>query len=161
LRWKHALLFLSAAVVVSGFVPGAAPAGKTAARKTPSRSTAAKKSTKKAPPKTSARKPASKGKTAARTSSRSSSRKGTARPSRPATQQRPTPERYKEIQQALIDKGYLKSEPTGVWGPESAEALKRFQQDRNLPADGKLSARSLIDLGLGPKRAASTETGRP
>jgi peptidoglycan hydrolase-like protein with peptidoglycan-binding domain len=133
-------------------VPGAAPARKTAARKTPSKSAAAKKSTKKAAPKTSARKPASKGKTAARTSSRSS---------RPAAQQGPTPERYTENQQALIDTGHLKSEPTGVWGPELAEALKRFQQDRDLPAGGKLSARSLIDLGLGPKRAASTETGRP
>ena len=27
----------------------------------------------------------------------------------------PTPERYREIQQALVDKGYLKSEPNGVW----------------------------------------------
>lgn len=148
-------------MLVSGFVPGAAAARKTAARKTPAKSASAKKSTKKAPPKTQAKKAPSRGKTAARTSSRSSSKKRTARPARPATQQRPTPERYKEIQQALIDKGYLRSEPTGVWGPESAEALKRFQQDRNLPADGKLSARSLIDLGLGPKRAASTETGEP
>lgn len=147
-------------MLVSGFVPGAATARKTAARKTPAKSASAKKSTKKAPPKTQAKKAASKGKTAARTS-RSSSKKRTARSTRPATQQRPTPERYKEIQQALMDKGYLRSEPTGVWGPESAEALKRFQQDRKLPADGKLSARSLIDLGLGPKRAASTETGKP
>ncbi|MFN3322501.1 MAG: peptidoglycan-binding domain-containing protein [Bryobacteraceae bacterium] len=68
------------------------------------------------------------------------------------TQQTPTPERYREIQQALAEKGYLQATPTGQWGPESIEALKRFQQDQNIPATGKLNALSLIALGLGPKR---------
>jgi hypothetical protein len=31
-------------------------------------------------------------------------------------------------------------------------ALKRFQEDQNIAADGKLGALSLIALGLGPKR---------
>jgi hypothetical protein len=63
----------------------------------------------------------------------------------------PTPERYKEIQQALVDKGYLKSEPNGVWDAESADALQRFQTDQKLSPTGKLSSASLIALGLGPK----------
>jgi peptidoglycan hydrolase-like protein with peptidoglycan-binding domain len=67
----------------------------------------------------------------------------------------PTPDRYREIQQALADKGYLKSEPTGVWDAESADALRQFQTDRNLPPTGKLTAASLIGLGLGPKTSAS------
>jgi murein L,D-transpeptidase YcbB/YkuD len=67
-------------------------------------------------------------------------------------QQAPTPERYKEIQQALVGKGYLQGEPNGTWGPESTEALKRFQTEQNLTPDGKLSALSLVALGLGPKR---------
>jgi peptidoglycan hydrolase-like protein with peptidoglycan-binding domain len=70
---------------------------------------------------------------------------------RSTRQQTPTPERYKEIQQALANKGYLKSEPTGVWTPESADALRQFQTENNLSPTGKLSAASLISLGLGPK----------
>jgi hypothetical protein len=34
-------------------------------------------------------------------------------------------------------------------------ALKQFQTDRNLTADGKISALSLIGLGLGPKHEGS------
>jgi peptidoglycan hydrolase-like protein with peptidoglycan-binding domain len=64
----------------------------------------------------------------------------------------PTPERYKEIQQALADKGYFRSEPDGAWGPSSIDALKRFQHDQNLAEDGKIGSLSLIALGLGPKR---------
>lgn len=75
-------------------------------------------------------------------------------------QQQPTPDRYREIQQALADRGYLKAEPNGVWGQDSTEALKRFQEDQNLKPTGKLDSLSLITLGLGPKRTASS-TGRP
>jgi peptidoglycan hydrolase-like protein with peptidoglycan-binding domain len=69
-------------------------------------------------------------------------------------QMTPTPERYKEIQQALADKGYLKSEPNGVWDADSAAALQQFQTDKKLTPTGKLSSASLIALGLGPKTAA-------
>jgi peptidoglycan hydrolase-like protein with peptidoglycan-binding domain len=67
-------------------------------------------------------------------------------------QQAPTPDRYKEIQQALASKGYLHNEPNGEWGAESSEALKRFQADQNLTPDGKINSLSLIAMGLGPKR---------
>ncbi len=67
-------------------------------------------------------------------------------------QQAPTADRYREIQQALISKGYLHGEANGEWGPDSVDALKRFQTDQNLTADGKIGALSLIALGLGPKR---------
>lgn len=66
-------------------------------------------------------------------------------------QSTPTPDRYKEIQQALVDKGYLKSAPSGVWDNDSQDAMKRFQADKNLPSTGKITAPSLIGLGLGPK----------
>jgi putative peptidoglycan binding protein len=69
-------------------------------------------------------------------------------------QMAPTPDRYREIQQALIGKGYLKSEANGVWDAQSQDALLRFQTDRNLSPTGKLSAASLIALGLGPKTSA-------
>jgi len=72
-------------------------------------------------------------------------------------QQAPTPERYKEIQQALVDKGYLKGEPTGVWDADSASAMQRFQQDQKLTPTGKVNAPSLIGLGLGAKSAGAPE----
>ncbi len=64
----------------------------------------------------------------------------------------PTPERYREIQQALVDKGYLAAgEVTGSWSPASADAMRRFQADQKLDGGGKINSRSLIALGLGPK----------
>jgi peptidoglycan hydrolase-like protein with peptidoglycan-binding domain len=70
------------------------------------------------------------------------------------SQMTPAPERYKEIQTALDAKGYSTRTPDGVWTPEWAGALKRFQQDRKLEPTGKLNSLSLITLGLGPKRGA-------
>ena len=71
---------------------------------------------------------------------------------RTSYQNAPTPERYKEIQQALVEKGYLQGEPNGEWSTDSVGALKRFQADQNLTPDGKISSLSLIALGLGPRR---------
>ena len=68
----------------------------------------------------------------------------------------PTPERYMEIQQALAEKGYYTGPVTGIWDGDCIDALKRFQADQNLAADGKLGALSLIALGLGPKREPLT-----
>jgi peptidoglycan hydrolase-like protein with peptidoglycan-binding domain len=57
-----------------------------------------------------------------------------------------------EFQQAIADRGYYTGPVNGTWGPDSIEALKRFQQDQNLAPDGKLGSLSIIALGLGPKR---------
>ncbi|MBY0505006.1 MAG: peptidoglycan-binding protein [Bryobacteraceae bacterium] len=75
-------------------------------------------------------------------------------PVRVAYVQSPTPERYREIQQALADKGYLTTEVNGAWDQASIEALNRFKTDQKLKADGKLCSLSLIALGLGPKYEA-------
>jgi len=64
----------------------------------------------------------------------------------------PTPERYQEIQQALIAKGYAPRAADGVWDSDWSAALKRFQQDQKLEPTGKLNSMSVITLGLGPKR---------
>ncbi len=69
----------------------------------------------------------------------------------PATQMTPSSDRYKEIQDALAAKGYLKSPATGVWDQESQDAMRKFQADQSLDATGKLSSLTLISLGLGPK----------
>jgi hypothetical protein len=85
---------------------------------------------------------------------KSSVRKGPSTSSRQTWRPRqlqPTPERYKEIQQALVSKGYLSGEPSGNWTQESADALRRFQEDQNINPSGKIDSLSLIALGLGPK----------
>jgi hypothetical protein len=67
-------------------------------------------------------------------------------------QLQPTAERYREIQDALVAKGYLKPEQAnGSWDQNSIDALKKFQADQKLDASGKITSMSLIALGLGPK----------
>lgn len=67
----------------------------------------------------------------------------------------PSPDRYREIQQALASKGYLPAEQaSGTWDQNSTDALKRFQMDQNLEPSGKINSLSLIALGLGPKHDA-------
>jgi len=75
---------------------------------------------------------------------------------RRVAQQQPTAERYKEIQQALADKGYFRGPVDGAWGADSTDALKRFQREQNLEDDGKIGALSLIALGLGPQRGTAS-----
>ena len=98
------------------------------------------------------------------TSSRHRSRRGRhskAIAHRSYGQQAPTAERYQQIQQALAAKGYFKGQVNGAWGPDSVDALKRFQTDQNLTVDGKIGSLSLIALGLGPKRNLSAQVTQP
>jgi hypothetical protein len=86
-------------------------------------------------------------------------KKGAAHPSAVPARSRqlsPTPDRYKEIQEALAAKGYLPpDQANGQWNDGSQAALKRFQADQNLDASGKINSLSLIALGLGPKHDTS------
>ena len=75
--------------------------------------------------------------------------------------QGPTPERYREIQQRLADKGFFHGPVDGKWGSDSVDALKRFQKEQGLDADGKLGSLSLIAMGLGPKRLAAQASEPP
>ena len=90
-------------------------------------------------------------------------RPATARSPRRLTQQQPDEPRVREIQQALVDKGY-NLEVNGNWDPQSIEALKKFQEDKNinnLTGRGKLDSLTLIALGLGPKREPPPESHAP
>ena len=135
-------------------------AGQAAVKKTTPKKTAAK-SMKKS---TTARKTLST-RSKAQPKSRRVTTKQRARPpvrqSFRAGQQAPTQERYTEIQQALSVRGYLADPPDGKWDAKSADALRRFQQDQNLHADGKLNSLSLIALGLGPRRGAMASSPPP
>ena len=68
-----------------------------------------------------------------------------------------TKEQITEAQAGLAKAGYFKGEPSGAWGADSVDALKRFQADHKLTPDGKIGALSLIGLGLGPKHESNGE----
>jgi hypothetical protein len=72
----------------------------------------------------------------------------------PARQAAPSSDRYKEIQEALVAKGYMTTPPNGQWDQNSQDAMRKFQADQNLSVSGKLSSRSIIALGLGSPSAA-------
>ncbi len=153
MRFGYILLFLTSLTLtwgVAGFAqaPAKAPAKKTPAKKTAAKKTPAKSTAKAVPAKAGA-KPAT-GKTAPKKGGKAPVKPGPFR----SRQMQPTQDRYREIQQALAEKGYLKSEPTGVWGSDSVDALKQFQAEQSIPVTGKLNSRSIIGLGLGPKTAA-------
>src|SRR4051812_5717167 len=90
MRLLHVLCFLVSVTLVSGAVPARKPVAK-----------------KGAPVRNSGKAPVRSGSTA---------KHGTrpAAPPAPPRQQAPSNDRYREIQQALADRGYLKSEPNGV-----------------------------------------------
>ncbi len=95
---------------------------------------------------------AAKSRTPAKSKGKSAAKSKAKPPVRRWVQSQPTPERYKEIQQALADKGYFRGAVDGAWGADSVDALKRFQTEQNLDPDGKLGSLALIALGLGPRR---------
>jgi peptidoglycan hydrolase-like protein with peptidoglycan-binding domain len=129
---------------------GKHPASKSSSRS--AKTATAKSGTHGTSAKTSGKTTAAKGKS----KSKSKTVRNTAR----SYQQAPTTERYQEIQQALAKKGFFQGEASGKWGPDSAEALKRFQAEQNLTPDGKINSLSLIALGLGPKRlSAQSKSG--
>ena len=75
---------------------------------------------------------------------------------RPPVQAVPSPDRVKEIQEALAGHGYT-TPVDGVWGKETETAMAKFQQDQNLEGRGKLTALSLIALGLGPQKESAAK----
>ncbi len=152
---RKVFAFILAAVLVPSGLMVAAAQKKTASTAKKSTATAKKSSTTAKKPATSAKKSSSK---------KSSSKKKTTARSKQTWRSRqlqPTPERYSEIQRALIDKGYLQGEATGKWDQASIDALRRFQQEQNLDPSGKIDSLSLIALGLGPKYDTAAVAAAP
>ena len=93
------------------------------------------------------------------TSASAKGKKGSTTSKKPVTwrnrQSAPSADRYREIQGALAERGYLSPEDaTGTWNQTSMEALKKFQSEQNIDSSGKINSLSLIALGLGPRRDA-------
>ncbi len=79
-------------------------------------------------------------------STRSSTYSSSTAPSRydPAT--------VRNVQQALNDKGYDPGPIDGQWGPNTEDAVRRFQQASGLPQTGHLEGSTLAALGVAPTR---------
>ena len=80
----------------------------------------------------------------------SSKAKRAAEARRRRAQLRPEPDRIQEIQQALVQQGYLNAQPNGRWDDQTREAMRRYQADHGFPVTGLPEAKSLMKLGLGP-----------
>ena len=80
-----------------------------------------------------------------------SSRQAASRQSVPSHPSAPSADRYREIQESLISKGYLQGPASGVWDQSSMDAMRKFQTDQKQEPTGKITSKALIDLGLGPK----------
>ncbi|MBI1737915.1 MAG: peptidoglycan-binding protein [Acidobacteria bacterium] len=80
---------------------------------------------------------------------------------RPRAQKAPTPDRIREIQAALAQKGFYEGEPNGKWDARSVEAMKKFQGANGLAETGKFDAKSLQKLGLGSEVAGAAAPRTP
>lgn len=69
----------------------------------------------------------------------------------------------RDAQSHLRRLGYYRGPVDGIWGPETEEALQRFQRDRGLPADGTLGDQTLSALRNAPTPAsgASSSSAAP
>lgn len=116
---------------------------------------------KKAPVKKATSASTSKRKGASKSASRNG-KKGAPQASWRNRQLQPTPDRYKEIQDALAAKGFLRpEEATGKWDQTSVDALKRFQEEQKIESTGKINSLSLIALGLGPRHDPTAAQAPP
>jgi Putative peptidoglycan binding domain len=61
------------------------------------------------------------------------------------------PDQIREVQEVLIDRGFLTGEADGVFGPRTREALIVFQRRQGIQANGSISTRTVAALGLSDK----------
>jgi peptidoglycan hydrolase-like protein with peptidoglycan-binding domain len=57
----------------------------------------------------------------------------------------------REVQLVLVQRGFLHGRVTGVWGPETHEALIAFQRKEGFSATGSIDTRTVGALGLSGK----------
>lgn len=62
------------------------------------------------------------------------------------------------VQAKLKAEGYPVS-VDGVWGPQSAEALRQFQQANNLDASGQIDAQTLTAMNIDASASSGTAMG--
>jgi peptidoglycan hydrolase-like protein with peptidoglycan-binding domain len=70
-------------------------------------------------------------------------------------------EQVRRVQQKLNDMGYHAGSVDGVLGPQTASALRQFQQARNLDATGHIDSKTLAALNREPTGHPTSAVGRP
>ena len=65
-------------------------------------------------------------------------------------------EYLRQVQQSLNDQGYNAGPVDGIWGPKTAAALKKFQGDHGLQANGQIDAQTITALGITQPAESST-----
>jgi hypothetical protein len=69
-------------------------------------------------------------------------------------------QQVKDVQQALKDKGNLHGQVDGVWGPQSARALKSFQKGQNMEGTkGQIDDQTISALGLNQSEFQNADSG--
>jgi peptidoglycan hydrolase-like protein with peptidoglycan-binding domain len=69
-------------------------------------------------------------------------------------------EQVRKVQQQLSEKGHDVT-ADGVWGSQTEQALKDFQQAQGIEATGELNPQTLAALGIDEAQAATGATGTP
>lgn len=63
------------------------------------------------------------------------------------------------LQQTLIAKGFDPGEPDGVWGSQTAAAVRAFQESAGLSVDGVVGANTAAALGVDPVAESFSRSG--
>lgn len=71
---------------------------------------------------------------------------------KPTSPQRLSRQEIRQVQQTLDKDGFHAGSADGRWGPETRNAIKKFQQSKDIRADGRLNRQTMADLGLGASR---------
>jgi peptidoglycan hydrolase-like protein with peptidoglycan-binding domain len=56
--------------------------------------------------------------------------------------------KIRQVQQALDKDGFSTGRADGHWGPKTENAVKQFQQSKQIQANGQLDEQTVADLGL-------------
>ena len=70
-----------------------------------------------------------------------------------------TPSVIREAQQKLDDAGYRAGNADGKIGPKTRSAIRKYQRDQSLPANGKLDESTLSHLNVGGNETMSAAPG--
>jgi hypothetical protein len=70
----------------------------------------------------------------------------------PIAPNRLQPGQVRQVQQALDKDGFKAGKTDGRWGPETANAVKQFQQSKQIQSNGRLDQQTIADLGLDASR---------
>jgi peptidoglycan hydrolase-like protein with peptidoglycan-binding domain len=63
----------------------------------------------------------------------------------------------RQVQQALDKDGFNAGRADGRWGPRTQDAVKQFQQSKQVQANGTLDQQTVADLGLDTSKFSQSQ----